>query len=272
MSDSPRQSDPGDPAGRYARQIAYRHMGPDAQRRLAQARVVLIGCGALGGMQANILVRAGVGRLQIVDRDVCELDNLQRQVLFDEADVAAGAAKAEAAQRKLLAINSDVRIEAAVVEVDRGNIERLVQGANLLLDGTDNFRTRFLINDVAVKHAIPWVHGGVVADHGSVLPIFPGITPCLRCVFSDPAALDDVETCQQVGVLASAVAVVASLQAVAALKILAGHLYPPAAELLTVDVWTGRIDAVPAGPARRRPDCLCCGARRFEFLEDTSAR
>lgn len=266
MPDPTDQSDPGSLTGRYARQIIYRNMGPEAQRRLARSRVVLIGCGAMGGMQVSILARAGVGHLQIIDRDAPELSDLHRQVMYDERDVADRTPKAEAAAAKLRRANSDVTIEAEIAHVDGRNIERLIRGADLLLDGTDNLRTRYVINDASVKHGIPWLYGGVVADYGNVMPILPGRTPCLRCFFPDPPEPNEVDTCQTVGVLASAVGVIASLQTIEAIKILTGQLEAVNHKLLTIDVWTGRFDAVPAGPEQRRADCPCCGKHQFEFL------
>lgn len=266
MRDPNEQHDPGSPASRYARQIAYRNLGPEAQRRLARSRVVLIGCGAMGGMQANILARAGVGCLRIIDRDAPELDNLHRQILYDERDVAERIPKAQAAAAKLRRANSDITIEAEVAQVDGGNVERLIGTADLLLDGTDNLETRYIINDAAVKLGIPWVYGGVVADYGNVMPIVPGRTPCLRCLFPDPPDPSEMDTCQTVGVLTSAVGVIASLQTVEAIKILTGQLDALNHQLHTIDVWTGRFEAVPAGPDQRRADCPCCGLRRFEFL------
>ncbi len=265
MSEPSDHLDPGSPTGRYARQVVYQNVGPEGQRRLARSHVVLIGCGAMGGMQANLLVRAGVGSLRIVDRDVVELDNLQRQVLFDETDAANNRPKAEAACDKLAAINADVRLQADVVDLDAANVESLVHGADLLLDGTDNFETRFLINDAAVKLGLPWIYGGVVADQGTVLTILPGETPCLRCLFPDPSALTDVDTCLTVGVLGSTVAVVASLQAVEAIKILTGQVDAVSRRCTSIDVWAPHfaVDAVPA----RSTDCPCCAQRRFEFLE-----
>lgn len=221
--------------------------------------MVLIGCGAMGAMQASIMVRGGVGRIRIVDRDVAELDNLQRQVLFDEIDVADGLPKAEAAWTKLSRINSEIVIEAKVVDVGPDNIDRLIDGTDLILDGTDNFETRYVINDAAMRRGIPWVFGGVVADRGNVMPIIPGQTPCLRCMFPDPPGPDDVETCRAVGVLASAVAVVASLQTVEAIKILTGRLDALNRVLVSLDIWTGRFETVPAGLGQRRPNCPACG-------------
>jgi molybdopterin/thiamine biosynthesis adenylyltransferase len=270
MPDALPQPDPASLTGRYARQVVYRNIGADGQRRLAEGRVVLIGCGALGSMLANILVRAGVGFLRIVDRDVVELNNLQRQVLFDEQDVAEGLPKAEAAKRKLSRINSDVALEAQVADANCSTIERLVEKAYLLLDGTDNFETRYLVNDVAVKCGIPWVYAGVVEDYGSVMPILPGTTPCLRCMFAEPPAPGEAETCETVGVLGSAAAVVASLAATEAMKILTGKTDALNRRLTNIDVWAGRLDSIDAGPSRRATDCPCCGRREFEFLTGRS--
>ncbi len=266
MSEESNELDPGSLSGRYARQVVYRNIGPDGQRRLAEGRVVLIGCGGLGSMLANIMVRAGVGYLRIVDRDLTELDNLQRQVLFDEQDVAAGRLKADAARAKLSAINSNVTVETVVADVDAENVERLIEGADVVLDGTDNLATRYLVNDAAVKHGTPWVYAGVVADYGSVMPILPGETACLRCIFAEPPAPEETETCATVGVLASAVATVASLEALEAMKILIGRRDALSRKLVSIDVWSGRLDALDAGADRRAPDCPCCVQRRFEFL------
>ncbi len=256
---------------RYSRQMNYHPLGREGQQRLGQGRATLIGCGALGSMIANLLVRSGVGYLRIIDRDVVELNNLHRQVLFDETDVAEGLPKAEAARRKLAAINSTVIIDAEVTDAHSGSIERLIDGADVLLDGTDNFETRYLINDAAVSRGIPWVYGGVVEGHGTVMAIVPGKTPCLRCVFPEPPAPGETETCETVGVLGSAVAVIAAFQATEAMKILAGRSEALHHRLIHVDVWGGRLEAMNAGPGRQAADCVCCGARRFEFLNERSS-
>src|SRR5215211_4302792 len=177
------ESNPSDPLDRYSRQVRFAGLGEEGQRRLMSSRVTLCGCGALGTVLANSLVRAGVGHVRVVDRDFIETHNLQRQILFDENDVAANLPKAEAAAKKLRAINSSVTIEPVVTDIDRTNIEGLCSDVDLILDGTDNFEVRYLINDVAVKLGKPWVYGGCIGSHGQVLPIIPGKTPCLRCVF-----------------------------------------------------------------------------------------
>jgi len=208
---------------RYSRQILFDKIGEAGQRRLLDARVLLVGCGALGTVLANTLVRAGVGFLRIADRDFIELNNLQRQVLFDEADVRDHLPKAEAAARKLRAINSQVTIDPVIADVNHQNIERLAEGADLLLDGTDNFETRFLINDLAIKTKRPWIYGAAIGANGLVLPIIPGETPCLRCVFEEPPPAGSSPTCDTVGVLGPTVAIVAAYQAGEAIKILSGN-------------------------------------------------
>src|SRR6476659_11230651 len=212
------------PLDRYSRQMRFHGIGEEGQRRLQQARVTLCGCGALGTVLANALVRAGVGHLRLVDRDFIEMSNLQRQVLFDEHDVAENLPKAEAAARKLGAINSSVYVEPVVTDIDRTNILELCQDADLILDGTDNFEIRYLINDVAVKLNKPWVYGGCVGSHGQVMVILPGQTPCLRCVFEAAPAPGEAGTCETAGVLGPIVTIVASLQATEAMQILTGHL------------------------------------------------
>src|SRR5438477_10475533 len=186
---------------RYSRQMRFPGVGEDGQRRLRDAHVTLCGCGALGTVLANALVRAGVGHLRLVDRDFIETHNLQRQILFDEHDVAENLPKAEAAARKLGAINSTVHVEPVVTDIDRTNILELVEDADLILDGTDNFEIRYLINDVAVKLGKPWVYGGSIGSHGQTMTILPGETPCLRCVFESALAHGDVVTCDTGGVL-----------------------------------------------------------------------
>src|SRR5688572_21763067 len=207
---------------RYSRQMRFYGIGEEGQRRLAKARVTLCGCGALGTVLANAPVRAGVGHLRLVDRDFIETSNLQRQVLFDEHDVAENLPKAEAAARKLAAINSGVHVEPVVTDIDRTNILDLVEDADLVLDGTDNFEIRYLINDAAVKLKKPWVYGGCIGSHGQTMTILPGQTPCLRCVFEAAPNPGEAGTCETAGVLSPIVNIVASFQAAEALKILAG--------------------------------------------------
>src|ERR687885_506179 len=208
---------------RYSRQMRFPGIGADGQRRLLASRVTLCGCGALGTVLANALVRAGVGHLRLVDRDFIETSNLQRQVLFDENDVAENLPKAEAAARKLRAINSGVRVEPVVTDIDRGNILGLVEDADLVLDGTDNFEIRYLLNDAAVKLNKPWVYGGCIGSHGQTMTVLPGETPCLRCVFEAAPAPGEARPRETAGVLSPIVNIVASFQVAEALKLLTGQ-------------------------------------------------
>lgn len=263
-------SPPADPAwARYSRQMLVPEIGDAGQSRLAESRVVLVGCGALGTALANILVRAGVGFLRIADRDYIELNNLQRQILFDEQDIADGLPKAEAAARKLRRVNSSVRIDAVVADVNYSSIERHADGADLLLDGTDNFETRYLINDLAVKTNRPWVYGAVVGTTGLVMPIIPGMSPCLRCVFPDAPPAELNPTCDTAGVLSPAVNVVAAFQAMESIKILIGRFDAIVKGLVNCDAWTGRVVTLDVNSAADRADCPCCGQRRFVHLDGT---
>jgi adenylyltransferase/sulfurtransferase len=242
-------------------------VGEEGQRRLLDARVTLCGCGALGTVLANALVRAGVGRLRLIDRDFIETSNLQRQVLFDEHDVAENLPKAEAAARKLAAINSSVHVDPVVVDVDRTNILDLVADADLILDGTDNFEVRYLINDAAVKLGKPWIYGGCIGGHGQTMTILPGETPCLRCVFEAAPAPGEAGTCETAGVLGPIVNVVASYQATEAIKILTGRRDKVNRELLYFDVWENVQRKIKIAPLLGVVDCPCCQRRRFEWLD-----
>src|SRR5713101_4453342 len=222
---------------RYSRQMRFYGVGEEGQRRLLNSHVTLCGCGALGTVLANALVRGGVGHLRLVDRDFIETNNLQRQVLFDEHDVAENIPKAEAAARKLSAINSSVHVEPVVTDIDHTNILDLVKDADLILDGTDNFEIRYLINDTAVKLSKPWIYGGCIGSHGQTMTIIPGETPCLRCVFEAAPAPGETGTCETAGVLGPIVNIVASLQATEALKILTGRMDAINRELICLDVW-----------------------------------
>src|SRR5881392_4093965 len=249
---------------RYSRQMRFPGLGEEGQRRLLAARVTLCGCGALGTVLANALVRAGVGHLRLIDRDFIETHNLQRQVLFDEHDVAENLPKAEAAARKLAAINSSVYVEPVVTDIDRTNIVGLCEDADVILDGTDNFEIRYLINDVAVKLGKPWVYGGSIGSHGQTMTILPGQTPCLRCVFEAAPAPGEAATCETAGVLASVVNVIASFQATEALKILTGQLQQINRDLIYVDVWDNIQRRIKIAPLLGKVDCPCCKHRRFE--------
>ena len=255
---------------RYAKQILFSRIGEAGQRRLLSSHVTLLGCGALGSVIAGTLVRAGVGHLRICDRDYIERDNLQRQLLFDEDDIAANLPKAEAAARKLRRVNPEVHVEPVVADVNHTNIERLCRDSHLLLDGTDNFETRFLINDLAVKTARPWIYGAVIGATGLCLPILPGQTPCLRCVFPEVPPPEMNPTCDTVGVLAPAVNIVASIQALEAMKILSGRLDALNRHLINVDAWAGRITNLDVQRAFDEGDCPCCKGRRFEYLDGSA--
>src|SRR2546430_15699021 len=209
---------------RYSRQMRFPGIGEDGQKRLLDSHVTLCGCGALGTVLANALVRAGVGHLRLIDRDFIETNNLQRQVLFDEHDVAENIPKAEAAARKLAAINSSVYVEPVVTDIDRTNIVELTKDADLILDGTDNFEIRYLINDIAVKLGKPWVYGGSIGSHGQTMTILPGQTPCLRCVFEAAPAPGEAGTCETAGVLGPVVSIIASVQATECFKLLTGAI------------------------------------------------
>jgi adenylyltransferase/sulfurtransferase len=242
-------------------------MGEEGQRRLLDSHVTLCGCGALGTVLANALVRAGVGHLRLIDRDFIETNNLQRQVLFDEHDVAENLPKAEAAARKLSAINSGVHVEPIVTDIDLTNIVELVKDADLILDGTDNFEIRYLINDAAVKLDKPWVYGGCIGSHGQTMTILPGDTPCLRCVFEAAPAPGEAGTCETAGVLSPIVNIVASYQSAEAFKILTGHREQINRDLIYIDVWDNVQRRIKVAPLLGKVDCPCCKRRRFEWLD-----
>jgi adenylyltransferase/sulfurtransferase len=258
---------PSDPLDRYSRQVRFPAFGPVSQEKLLASRVTICGCGALGTVLANHLVRAGVGFVRIVDRDFIETHNLQRQILFDEKDVADNLPKAVAAANKLRTINSTVTIESVVTDIDHTNIESLVTDADLILDGTDNFETRYLINDVAVKLGKPWIFGGVLGSEGQTMTIRPGETPCLRCVIETSPPPGMAPTCETAGVLGPAVAVVASFEAVEAIKLLAGKVDALNRELITFDIWDWNFRRLKVASLLGKVDCPCCQKREFAWLE-----
>jgi molybdopterin/thiamine biosynthesis adenylyltransferase len=246
---------------RYSRQILFHGIGEAGQQRLLDARVVVVGCGALGSFEAGSLARAGVGYLRIIDRDYVELSNLQRQWLFDQCDVEQALPKSVAAARRLAAINSDIRIEPVVADLTSANADDLLSECDLILDGTDNFETRYLINDYAVSRGRPWVYGAAVGSYGISMAVAPGKTACLRCVYPDPPP-GAQPTCETAGVLGSLTALVASLQVSEGIKILCGA--DPSRKITTVDVWTGEIRQISEpGPD---PQCPACGLRQFPYL------
>ena len=258
--------DPKSPE-RYSRQVRVPGIGKAGQERIGKARVTLCGCGALGTVIANHLVRAGVGFVRIVDRDFVEISNLQRQVLFDESDVTNNMPKAVAAANKLRAVNSAITIEPVVADIDRTNILALCRDADVILDGTDNFEVRYTINDAAVNLGKPWVFGGAVGTEGQTMTIVPGETPCLRCVFEASPGPGEVGTCETAGVLGPAVAVVASYQAAEALKLLAGKKDAINRELLTFDLWLNTSRRIKIARLLDARNCPCCKQRKFEWLE-----
>lgn len=251
---------------RYIRQICVPFIGTEGQERIGASHVVILGCGALGTAAANVLARAGTGQLLIVDRDFVERSNLQRQVLFDEADAHEGLPKAVAAERRLHAINSNIRIEGRVADAHPGNIEELIRGATAVVDATDNFETRFLLNDACIKLNIPWIYGGAVGVEGMTMTILPGRTPCLRCVFDSAPPPGLHPTCETAGILAAVTNVIGSWQANEVLKICTGRLDDVKAQLLTVNLWTGETRTFAMDRARTS-DCPCCGKRQFEYLD-----
>jgi molybdopterin/thiamine biosynthesis adenylyltransferase len=255
---------PMTPEERYSRQVLFRGIGAEGQRRLAAARVTVVGCGATGSALASLVARAGVGTLRIIDRDYVEPSNLQRQSLFDESDAAESLPKAIAAGRKIAAFNSEIVVEAQVADLTPANVESLLAHSNLVLDGTDNFETRYLVNDYAVQQGVPWIYGAAVGSYGVTMDILPGETACLACVFPAPPR-GVVETCDTAGILNSAVSLVASIQASEALKILVGARDRLRRTLLSFDVWSNERSEIST--ARSRADCQSCAKREFIHLD-----
>ena len=246
---------------RYARQILFREIGLKGQEKISRSTVVLIGLGALGTVISSHLCRAGVGRLRLIDRDFVELSNLQRQFLFDEKDARSRLPKAAAAAEKLRSVNSEIAIEEVIADLTARNAEQLISGADVILDGTDNLETRFLINDVALKTMKPWIYGAVLGSEGMTMSIIPGQTACLRCLLPEAPPPGKMPSCDTEGVLSSATALIASLQSAEALKILTGS--EPRRSLVRVDVWAGDFMQLSVHP---RPECPACGKGDFEYL------
>jgi adenylyltransferase/sulfurtransferase len=251
---------------RYDRQARFAPLGEEGQRRLAKSKALVCGCGALGSVVAETLVRAGVGTVRIVDRDFLELNNLQRQVLYDEQDVAEGLPKAVAAANKLRRINSEVQIEPNVADVTYRNIEELASDVDVIVDGADNFAIRFLVNDFAVKHNKPWVYGGCIGAEGQTMTILPGDSACLACLMSEAPPPGTTPTCDTAGVLGPIVGVVASIEAAEALKILSGHRESVSRRLTIVDLWDNQIRSIDLTRLRDGGDCRVCKHREFKWL------
>jgi adenylyltransferase/sulfurtransferase len=255
-----------DPAasGRYSRQLRFPPIGIEGQKRLGASRAAIVGCGALGSFQAAALARAGVGFLRLIDRDYVELNNLQRQWIYSEADAEEAMPKAAAAARHLAKVNSTIITEPAINDLIPANAEELLSDIDLILDGTDNFETRYLINDFAVSENKPWIYGAAVGSYGLVMPILPTETACFACVYPNPPA-GVQPTCETAGVLNTAPAVIAALQVSAAIQILTGHTDQVPKKITTIDLWTGSIRQINQPP--KQPDCKPCGQKIFEWLD-----
>jgi molybdopterin-synthase adenylyltransferase len=251
---------------RYSRQIRFAPIGVAGQERMLNSRVAICGCGALGTTLADLLTRAGVGWLRIIDRDVVELSNLQRQVLFDEQDVQRQSAKAAAAADKLQSINSQVTIEPVVADLTPANALVLLQDVDLILDATDNFETRYLINDVSLTLGTPWIYAGCVGSLGQSMTIIPGETACLQCVLAAPPPPDGTATCDTAGVIAPAIQAIVAMQATSAMKWLTGHRADIAPVLTMIDVWEGRWQTIHLEGLRERGDCPACGRGERKWL------
>jgi adenylyltransferase/sulfurtransferase len=252
-------------SARYSRQELFAGIGPAGQERLRRSRVLVVGCGALGSCLAEIMTRAGVGALTVVDRDFVEESNLQRQSLFDEADAAKSLPKAVAAEARLRAINAEVALRGVVADVSAENASRLVGEADLVLDGTDNLETRYLLNDVCLERGVPWVYGACVASYGLTLLVRPGTTPCLRCVLGDKPGPGSAPTCDTAGIVSPVVHVVAGVQAAEALKLLAGDAASLLGGLVRVDLWSGVFETTDLrGMA---PSCPACREGRYDYAQ-----
>ena len=244
---------------RYSRQILLKNIQIEGQEKLLKSKLVLIGCGALGSNIANNLVRAGIGYLRVVDRDIVELNNLQRQNLFEESDI--GSSKAGTIAERLRKINSEVKIESIADDVNNENIEKIIKNMDVVLDGTDNMLVRFLINDACVKHDTPWIYGGAIETYGITMNIIPHKTPCFRCLIQNLPETGSLPTCDTVGVLNSIPEIIGSIQSTEALKIILGKNINK--NLLTYDIWIHNFNNISI---KKRNDCECCGKHNFEFL------
>jgi molybdopterin/thiamine biosynthesis adenylyltransferase len=254
--------------GRYSRQILFDPIGEEGQRRLRSARALVVGCGALGTAQIEALCRAGVGRLRLVDRDFVEPSNLQRQTMFTESDAEGRLPKAIAAANHLRQINSEIEIEPHIADVNHSNIEQLIDSCDVVLDGTDNFATRYLINDACVKHNVNWIYGAAVGSYGVTMTIRPHQTACLRCVFEETPAAASAPTCDTAGVIMPIINIVAAVQVSEALKLLTGHVDELHGALMQFDVWRNEWRKI--APGAPRADCPPCGLGAYETLAPES--
>ncbi|NNE98243.1 MAG: thiazole biosynthesis adenylyltransferase ThiF [Pyrinomonadaceae bacterium] len=254
---------------RYSRQTLFSEIGVDGQRKLLSSRVLLVGCGALGASHAEMLARAGVGFIRIVDRDFVEFSNLQRQTLYSESDADERLPKAIAARNRLAEINSEIEIDAVVADVNHANIESLVDDVDLVLDGTDNFQVRYLVNDACVKSGTTWIYGAAVSSYGTAMTIIPGKTPCLRCIFEEMPAAGSSPTCDTAGVIQPIISTISSIQVTEAIKILTGKPQKLHGSLIQVDIWENDWRKIKLG--RPNEECPTCQAKDFEFLRAENA-
>ena len=254
---------------RYSRQILFNGIGEEGQRQLGRSRALIVGCGALGSAHAESLARAGVGKLRIVDRDFVEASNLQRQTMFTERDATERMPKAVAAATHIRQINAEIEVEPEIVDVNYSNVERLVKDCNVVLDGTDNFATRYLINDACVKHEVNWIYGAAVGSYGVTMTIRPHLTPCLRCLFEAAPPAASAPTCDTAGVIMPIISVVSAVQVTEALKLLTGQNENLHGSLMQFDVWRNEWRKINPGPPSS--NCPTCAQRRFETLEAASA-
>lgn len=250
---------------RYSRQILFPGIGKVGQQRLLDARVMLVGCGALGASHAEMLARAGVGSLRIVDRDFVEFTNLQRQTLYKEQDAVERLPKAIAAKQRIAEINSETEVEAIVADINNSNIESLIEGCDVVIDGSDNFQVRYLVNDACVKHDIPWIYGAAVSSYGSTMTILPHATPCLRCIFGEIPDAGSTPTCDTAGVIMPIISSISAIQVAEALKLIAGDRGALHGTLMQIDVWNNERRAIKL--AEPDVDCVACGKGEFEFLD-----
>jgi len=251
---------------RYSRQTNFAGLGRSDQELLAQSRALILGCGGLGSASASLLARAGVGYLRLVDRDFMELSNLQRQILYDEHDVKEGLPKVIAAQRKLREINANTAVDPVIADVNRTNIESLIEGVQLVIDGSDNFETRYLLNEACVKHNIPWIYGAAVESHGMSMNILPHKTACLHCVMEHVPRPSATPTSEAVGVLGPIVTLIASIQSVEAIKILTRKMEALNRAIVVIDLWQNSYQTIDISAVRETVNCPVCSQNQFEFL------
>lgn len=250
---------------RYSRQILFREIGREGQEKLLNSRVAVVGCGALGASHAEMLSRAGVGKLRIIDRDFVEFTNLQRQTLFKEEDAEQRIPKAAAAKKRIGEINSEVEVEEIVADVNNSNVESLIKDCDLIIDGTDNFLVRYLINDACVKHSRKWIYGAAVSSYGTTMTVIPGNTPCLRCIFEDVPDAGSSPTCDTAGVIMPIIASISAVQVTEAIKLLVGDTASLHRSLMQFDLWANDWHRIKLNEPN--PDCKCCGQHVYEFLD-----